>query len=204
MGASFLVKVIGQLAGDSGDLKELRVLNRVLRWTEAEILLEAHPRHQEILTAVEPGCAVFTPGVKEQLGELAETLLSAEGTGVSRSEAARCSYLGLDRPDVAFAAKELCRCMSAPDKASRLALQRPVRYLKGSPRLVYSYPWQLESALDVFCGHRLRRMRGNKAKHIGWCGPTRRRLDQALVVHATSRHFELRRRRILRLGQGHH
>ena len=46
--------------------------------------------------------------------------------------------------------RKLCRRMSAPDKASRLALQRLVRYSKGSPRLVYSYPWQLESALDVF------------------------------------------------------
>ena len=40
--------------------------------------------------------------------------------------------------------------MSAPDKASQLALQRLVRYLKGRPRLVYNYPWQPESALDVF------------------------------------------------------
>ena len=40
--------------------------------------------------------------------------------------------------------------MSSPDKASQLALQRLVRYFKGSPRLVYNYPWQPESALDVF------------------------------------------------------
>ena len=51
MEASFLVKVIGQLGGDPDDLKELRVLNRVLRWTDDGILLEADPRHQEILVA---------------------------------------------------------------------------------------------------------------------------------------------------------
>ena len=40
--------------------------------------------------------------------------------------------------------------MSAPDRASQLSLQRHKRYLKGSLRLVYSYPWQEECGLDVF------------------------------------------------------
>ena len=101
--------------------------------------------------AAEPNSAVLTPGVKEQLlGVLAETPLDANERSAFRSEAARCNYLGLDRPDVAFAAKELCRRMSAPDRASQLALQRLVRYLKGSPRLVYSFPWQRDCDLDVF------------------------------------------------------
>ena len=39
----FLVKVIGQLGGDETDLKEIRVLNRVLRWTPDGILYEADP-----------------------------------------------------------------------------------------------------------------------------------------------------------------
>ena len=104
-------------------------------------MLEENPHHQEILVAPEPGGTVLTPGVKEQLlGELAETLFSADATSWFRSEAARCNYLGLDRADVAFAAKELCRRMSAADRASQFALQRIVRYLKGSPRLVYTYP----------------------------------------------------------------
>ena len=66
MEACFLVKVIGQLGGDDTDLKELRVLNRVLRWTDAGILLEADPRHLEILAAAEQGSAVLTPSAKEQ------------------------------------------------------------------------------------------------------------------------------------------
>ena len=47
----FLVKVIGQLGGDPTDLPELRVLNRVLRLSLEGILLEADPRHQEILVS---------------------------------------------------------------------------------------------------------------------------------------------------------
>ena len=143
------MKVIGLLGGDPDDLKELRVLNRVLRWINDAILLEADPRHQELLVAAEPGRAVLIPGVKEQLlGVLADTPLGADETSAFRSEAARCNYLGLDRPDVVFAAKELCRRMSAPDRASELALQRVKRYLMGSPRLVYSFPWQKECDPD--------------------------------------------------------
>ena len=45
----FLVKVVGKLGGDETDLKELCILNRVLRWTEHGILYEADPRHAELL-----------------------------------------------------------------------------------------------------------------------------------------------------------
>ena len=40
--------------------------------------------------------------------------------------------------------------MSSPDQASQQALHRFTRYLKGSPRLVYSFFWQPESDLDVY------------------------------------------------------
>ena len=80
MEASFLVKVIGHFGGDPIDLAELRVLNRVLRWTDEGILLEADPRHQEILVAAEPGLPVLTLGVKEQpLGAVAEARLRRGG-----------------------------------------------------------------------------------------------------------------------------
>ena len=79
------------------------VLNRVLRWIDDGILLEADPRHQEILVAAEPGRAVLTPGVKEQpLGAAAEARLGEEDTGVFRSNAARGNYLGFDRVDIAY------------------------------------------------------------------------------------------------------
>ena len=106
MEANFLVKVIGQLGGDKEDLSELRVLNRVLRWTSGGIRLEADPRHQEILVSDEPGNAVLTPGIKgELIGDLAKESLNASETIDFRSEVARCNYLGQDRPDTAFAAK---------------------------------------------------------------------------------------------------
>ena len=49
MEEKFLTKVVGKLGGDQGDLREIRIPNRILRWTEHGILYEADPRHSEIL-----------------------------------------------------------------------------------------------------------------------------------------------------------
>ena len=49
MAKSFLTKVVGKLGCDADDLKETRVLNRVLRWTPEGITYETDPRHAEIL-----------------------------------------------------------------------------------------------------------------------------------------------------------
>ena len=49
--------------------------------------------------------------------------------------AARCTYLGPDRPDCNFAIKELCREISAPTTGSLRWMKRLGRYLKGSPRV---------------------------------------------------------------------
>jgi hypothetical protein len=157
MGRRFLVKVIGKLGGDKGDLQELRVLNRVLRWTDEGIFAEADPRHQEILVAQLAGDlkSLSTPGAKDRTersnaGEEDERELTEEGVSAYRSGAARANYLSLDRPDIAFATKELCRRMSCPTSKDVEALRRVARYLKGAPRVVYCFEWQAESDLQVF------------------------------------------------------
>ena len=137
MEKSFLVKVIGRLGGDKQDVRELRVLNRVLSWRSGGIQLEADPRHQEILISeLEQGVhGLSTPGVKNPQrkdgdGDGAESLLNEAEAHSFRSTAARASYLALDRPDLAFATKELCRRMSSPTKADVSAL--------GCPAICYS------------------------------------------------------------------
>ena len=47
--------------------------------------------------------------------------------------------MALDRPEVSFAAKELCRRMSDPRQKDKAALNRLCRYLLGAPRMVYRY-----------------------------------------------------------------
>ena len=51
-----------------------------------------------------------------------------------RSLAARANYLAMDRPDLAFAAKELCRRMSAP-------LEEAWRWLVGLAHVCTSPVW---------------------------------------------------------------
>eukprot|EP00969_Alexandrium_andersonii_P196062 8661484-Alexandrium_andersonii.AAC.1 len=49
MESRFLCKIEGRLGGGTGDLKEARLLNRVIRWTPNGYLYEADPRHAEQL-----------------------------------------------------------------------------------------------------------------------------------------------------------
>ena len=49
---------------------------------------------------------------------------------------ARGNYLGLDRPDIAYAAKEASRWRSKPREVDKRKLRRLGRYLKGFPRVV--------------------------------------------------------------------
>jgi hypothetical protein len=155
MDQCFLVKVVGKLGGDENDLKELRVLNRVLSWAPDGIRAEADPRHQEILIAQLAGDvkSLSTPGVKDRVeaesGE-EESDLSQEEVGAYRSGAARANYLSLDRPDISFATKELCRHMSSPRRRDVEALKRVARYLKGAPRVVYDFAWQPEVGLQTY------------------------------------------------------
>jgi hypothetical protein len=155
MGESFLIKVVGRLGGDAGDDQEIRILNRILRWTQDGIVYEADPRHAEILTKEvgADGRAVRTPGVKgkavgDEPGQ--EELLDEAATKWFRSGAARANYLAMDRPDLSFATKELCRRMSAPVSADASALRRVVRYLVDEPRLVYSFAWQQHGEFRAF------------------------------------------------------
>jgi hypothetical protein len=56
----------------------------------------------------------------------------------------RGCYLSLDRPDIAYACKELARHMAHPRQCDWNGLKRLCRFLKGTPRLVWRYPEQVE------------------------------------------------------------
>ena len=101
--------------------------------------------------------------------------LEAAETALFRATAARANYLALDRPEVAFAAKELCRRMSEPRRRDKVALQRLCRYLLGAPRLVYRYrPVPADLPLQVYadtdfagCAHTRRSTSGGCASRGG-------------------------------------
>ena len=93
-------------------------------------------------------------GEREDLDpdEDGDALLDPAEVTLFRATTARANYLALDRPEVAFASKELCRRMSTPRVRDRRALTRLCRYLLGAPRAVYEFCWQEPTeALRVFC-----------------------------------------------------
>jgi hypothetical protein len=87
---------------------------------------------------------VTSPGVISKDED--ETPLSAEDSSRFRSLVMRCNYLALDRPDIAYACKELARSMSSPKKCDWNGLKRLGRYLKGVPRLIWRYPDQIDQS----------------------------------------------------------
>ena len=79
------------------------------------------------------------------------TPLNERHASYYRAAAARANYLALDRAEMMFSAKELCRQMSAPRVRDLDALRRVDRYLLGQPRVVQNYVWQEDPGfLDVF------------------------------------------------------
>ena len=59
-----------------------------------------------------------------------------------RAMAAIPNYLAADRPDVEYAAKEICRKVAKPAEGDWRKLIRLGRYLKIAPSCILTYPWQ--------------------------------------------------------------
>ena len=147
-------KAKGRLA-KPGD--ELRVLNRIVRRTSEGYEWEADQRHSELLVR-ELGLnseskPVACPGRKLSQKEVdnSDAQVCSNGQDSNsdmasntqyRALTARANFLSLDRPDISFSVKELCRAMSNPSSQDWEALKRLARYLVGRPRLVWYFPWQ--------------------------------------------------------------
>ena len=135
------------LGPDEGDLKQVRVLNRVLTWSDEGIAYEADPRHAEIVIAelgLKEAKGVVAPGTKEEgnTKEDKDDKLDEASSSRYRAIVARLNYLTSYRPDIAFAVKEVARSMSSPSKGSQDKLKRLGRYLLTRPRAVIHFRWQ--------------------------------------------------------------
>ncbi len=67
-----------------------------------------------------------------------EILTQSEAT-LFRALAARANYLAMDRPECAYATKELCRFFATPTRTGVEQLKRLIRYLSSAPRLVWHF-----------------------------------------------------------------
>ena len=157
-----MVKHLGNLgpSSDQGDVQEIRCLNRIIRWVQhqsrvgtlshgdwkaAHVEWEADPRHVEILSHALFGDKtpkkISTPGEKMPLNA-DQTLLKDHERQLYRSNTMRLAYLALDRAELQFASKELARGMQQPTRWDMMQLQRAVRFLVGTPRIVQKFEAQ--------------------------------------------------------------
>ena len=112
-----------------------RTLREGARWERSTAhILAAIPKKQFNTKRV----GVRQAKLAEKMMNATDTLGPSEATDF-RALAARANYLALDRPDIAYATKELCRCFAAPNHRAALALKRLVKYLVGKPRLVWRF-----------------------------------------------------------------
>ena len=133
------------LGPEANEDKEIKVLNRIIRWTESGLEYEADPRHSEIVInelGLHDAKGVTSPGTKLPESEDGDELLGGGNITKYRAISARIKYLALDRADIAYSAKECARAMSQPTEKNWQMLKRLGRYLRFRPRLVVEYPWQ--------------------------------------------------------------
>ena len=161
---AFEVKVRGRLGSGKSDTKEIRILNRIARRTSKGFEWESDPRHVEMIIrqmGVEGSNPVVSPGAKvAEVDKDTEELAGEEATSF-RALAARANFLSLDRGDIQYATKEICRKMSSPRRCDWARMKKLARYLLGKPRMVQLFRWQ-ELPDQIDRRHRLRRMYRNK------------------------------------------
>ena len=94
------------------------------------------------------------PIVKETKDDVAvgEVELGPNVATEFRGLAARANYLSLDRPDIQFATKEICREMAKPTERGMLTMKRLAGYLLHLPRIVLEYKPSVEDdgIIDVY------------------------------------------------------
>ena len=132
-----------------GTQTEVRVLNRIIRWTDEGLEYEPDQRHSEFIIeqmgmanckAVSiPTCTEveYNENLRRESG-----LLSQREASLYRAIAARLNYLAQDRVGVQFAAKDAAKHMAKPAALDWLKLKRVARYLAGVPRYIQKYAWQ--------------------------------------------------------------
>ena len=145
--------VVGRQEGED---KEARILNRLIRVTDDGWEYEADQRHAELIIktlGMEESKPVVSPGedAKAWEEEEDEQVLEEDKATEYRGLAARANYLALDRADIQYAVKELCRAMSKPTRGDRKALKRLARYLVGVPRVVSRFATQYSP--DILMGY---------------------------------------------------
>ena len=138
----YQVKVRGTMGSGPRDIREVVILGRTLRYTEEGLEYEADARHRRILMEqfgfTEETNGVVSPTVDQaKIDDNEDVELPAEQKLPFRAGAARLNYLAMDRPDLQYAAKCICKWMAKPTFGAWSKLKRAARYLVGAPSVVW-------------------------------------------------------------------
>lgn len=174
----YKTKIRGVLGPDAHDMKAITILNRIVEWKDDAIYLEADPRHVDMIIkelGLEKANGSDVTGSKGDDATLSEKILGDNEITSYRSIAARLSFLALDRTDIQFAAKEICRCMSGPIEADWDKVKKLGRYLKKHPRLIMKFvnqetPKELDTYVDT---------------DYAGCRKTRRSTNGGVILHGS-------------------
>ena len=147
----YAIKMRGILGPDSGDMKEMRILNRMVRWTKECVEYEADDKHARAIVAElnlgQDSKGSDLPLPKEYEAMEGDVELDAAQSKDYRRLAMIINYLALDRPDLQFTAGVLGRTAARPTERSWANLKRTGRYLVKHPKIVFFYrPCEKEAA----------------------------------------------------------
>lgn len=126
--------------------REVKILNRIIRYTRTGIEYEADARHSELIIkqlGLEQAKPLSSPAIDDEPKAPDENeVLHAEYSTQFKSITMRASYLSHDRSDLQFAVKRLAQNIANPTSKDWQRLNRLGRYILGTRRIVYHYRWQ--------------------------------------------------------------
>jgi hypothetical protein len=117
--------------------------------------LRADPKHRNAILKEfgldEQSRGISVPVDKDSITEEDDAeLLEGEDITRFRGLAARANYLGLDRCDIQYATKEICRGMARPSKGAMTWMKRLARYLLEVPEGIIVYDSEVDKLDRLF------------------------------------------------------
>lgn len=122
-----------------------KILNRITRYTDNGIELEAELRHAGLIVqqfGLESAKELSCPSAHEIIKGDSFGKLNSEYTTQFKSIVARAYYLSMRRPEIQVAVKKLATSMSAPTNQIQKELKHLGRYIQVKPRPVIKCDWQ--------------------------------------------------------------
>lgn len=153
------IKVRAVMGPGRDDDKEVRILNRLVKWKADKITYEADDKHAARVM-YELGFDDSTKGLDmpvaknhDEEGEDDDEPLDVHEAKRYRRLAATINYLAVDRPDLQFTASVLGRTMARPTARGWTNLKKAARYLKEHPQVKYEYYEAEEQDVQTVVGY---------------------------------------------------